>query len=383
MKRQAMRACALLALMTWQGIPEMHAQQAQPAMYNVPMAEYPKVDAQGRAMFRLKAPEAQSVVADICGKKYPMQKNAEGVWTVTTDPLVVGFHYYFLWVDGVQVTDPATDCFYGCGRMSSGIEIPENPEDAAYYTFNKDIAHGQVRECQYYSSVEGRVRRCYVYTPAEYETATGKKYPVLYLQHGMGEDERGWHQQGRMANIMDGQIAAGKCKPMIVVMDNGNCSYIHGTKRGESREAFGATFGDVLLKDIIPYVEKTFRVKTDRDSRAMAGLSWGGKQTFDIALTNLGTFSYVGAFSGAIFLPPQTDWSTLYDGAFADPEAFSEKVKVLFMGMGSEENFGADRMAASLNERGIDAVYYESPGTAHEWLTWRRCLNEFLPMLFR
>ena len=191
MKRQAMRACALLALMTWQGIPEMHAQQAQPAMYNVPMAEYPKVDAQGRAMFRLKAPEAQSVVADICGKKYPMQKNAEGVWTVTTDPLVVGFHYYFLWVDGVQVTDPATDCFYGCGRMSSGIEIPENPEDAAYYTFNKDIAHGQVRECQYYSSVEGRVRRCYVYTPAEYETATGKKYPVLYLQHGMGEDERG------------------------------------------------------------------------------------------------------------------------------------------------------------------------------------------------
>ena len=132
MKRQAMRACALLALMTWQGIPEMHAQQAQPAMYNVPMAEYPKVDAQGRAMFRLKAPEAQSVVADICGKKYPMQKNAEGVWTVTTDPLVVGFHYYFFLVDGVQVTDPASDCFYGCGRMSSGIEIPEKPEDAAY-----------------------------------------------------------------------------------------------------------------------------------------------------------------------------------------------------------------------------------------------------------
>ena len=124
-------------------------------------------------------------------------------------------------------------------------------------------------------------------------------------------------------------------------------------------------------------------MKKGSDNRAMAGLSWGGKQTFDIALTNLGTFSYVGAFSGAIFLPPQTDWSTLYGGAFADPEAFSEKVKVLFMGMGSEENFGADRMAASLNERGIDAIYYESPGTAHEWLTWRRCLNEFLPMLFR
>ena len=216
-KRQMVWACALLAAMTWQnGMSEVYAQEAQSSMYNIPMAEYPKVDAQGRAIFQLKAPEAQSVVADICGKKYPMQKNAEGVWTVTTDPLVVGFHYYFFLVDGVQVTDPASDCFYGCGRMSSGIEIPEKPEDAAYYTYNKDIAHGQVRECQYYSSVEGKVRRCYVYTPAEYETATDKKYPVLYLQHGMGEDERGWHQQGHMANIMDGQIASGKCKPMSI-----------------------------------------------------------------------------------------------------------------------------------------------------------------------
>ena len=167
MKGQTAWACALFAVALTVGMTDLHAQDAQTAMYNVPMAEYPKVDGQGRALFRLKAPEAQSVVADICGKKYPMQKDAEGVWTVTTDPLVVGFHYYFFLVDGVQVTDPGSDCFYGCGRMSSGIEIPEKPEDAAYYTYNKDIAHGQVRECQYYSSVEGKVRRCYVFASVE------------------------------------------------------------------------------------------------------------------------------------------------------------------------------------------------------------------------
>ena len=320
---------------------------------------------------------------DICGKKYPMTRGFGGEWSVTTDPLVEGFHYYFIVVDGASVADPMSESFYGCGVMASGIEIPESPEDAAYYTFDPAVPHGQVRECHYWSETEQAMRRCFVYTPAEYETRKNARYPVLYLQHGMGEDERGWHQQGLMANILDNQIASGKCEPMIVVMDYGNCGYIFGSRRGESRDEFGASFGPILLDEIIPYIESTFRVKKGSDNRAMAGLSWGGKQTFDIALTNLGTFSYVGAFSGAIFLPPQTDWSTLYDGAFADPEAFSEKVKVLFMGMGSEENFGADRMAASLNERGIDAIYYESPGTAHEWLTWRRCLNEFLPMLFR
>lgn len=355
----------------------------KPAVTNVRGNNYPQVDDEGRASFRVRAPQAREVLVDICGKKYPMTRGFGGEWSVTTDPLVEGFHYYFIVVDGASVADPMSESFYGCGVMASGIEIPESPDDAAYYTFDPAVPHGQVRECHYWSETEQAMRRCFVYTPAEYETRKNARYPVLYLQHGMGEDERGWHQQGLMANILDNQIASGKCKPMIVVMDYGNCGYIFGSRRGESRDEFGASFGPILLDEIIPYIESTFRVKKGSDNRAMAGLSWGGKQTFDIALTNLGMFSYVGAFSGAIFLPPQTDWSTLYDGAFADPEAFSEKVKVLFMGMGSEENFGADRMAASLNERGIDAVYYESPGTAHEWLTWRRCLNEFLPMLFR
>lgn len=359
------------------------AQGVESSIYNVPMAEYPKVDGQRRAIFRLRAPEALSVQADICGKKYPMKKGRDGMWTVTTDPLVVGFHYYFFIVDGVQVTDPASDCFYGCGRMASGIEIPETPEESAYYTFNRSIAHGQVRECQYYSEVEGRARRCFVYTPAEYETSPERKYPVLYLQHGMGEDERGWHEQGHMANILDGQIASGKCKPMIVVMDYGNCGYIHGAKRGETRDEFGASFGDIMLKDIIPFVEKTFRVETDRDHRAMAGLSWGGHQTFQITLTHLDRFAYIGAFSGAILMAPGQDIKGVYGGVFADAEKFNSQVHTLFIGQGTEEGMGSDRMSRSLKEAGINHVYYASPGTHHEWLTWRRCLNEFLPLLFK
>ena len=269
-----------------------------PASTNVPTKEYPCVDAEGRATFQIAAPTATDVQVDICNKKYPLTKDEKGVWTGTTDPLVVGFHYYALLVDGVRVNDPNSETFYGCSQQTSGIEIPEKPEVAAYYTFDPAVPHGQVRECQYWSEIEKAVRTCYVYTPAEYEQGN-KKYPVLYLQHGMGEDERGWHEQGHMANIMDNSIAAGKSVPMIVVMDYGNCGYGFGAKKGETMQNFGASFYPILLNEIIPYIEKTFRVKADRENRAMAGLSWGGHQTFDVALTNLDKFAWMGTFSGA------------------------------------------------------------------------------------
>lgn len=354
-----------------------------PAQTNVPEMKYPCVDNSSRATFKLKAPEARDVQVDICGKKWPMTKGADGVWSVTTDPLVEGFHYYFLIVDGVAVNDPASETFFGCGKMASGIEIPETPEAAAYYTYDKSVPHGQVRECHYYSSVENKERRCFVYTPAGYDTNVSKRYPVLYLQHGMGEDERGWSRQGKMANILDNQIASGKCVPMIVVMDYGNCGYIHGTKPGETREEFGASFTPILLNDIIPYIDRTFRTLTDRDNRAMAGLSWGGHQTFNTTLSNLDKFAYIGTFSGAIFLPPQADIRQVYDGVFADAGKFNSQVHTLFLGMGSEENMGSRQLSEKLKAAGINNVYYESPGTHHEWLTWRRCLNEFLPLIFK
>ena len=359
------------------------AQTGVPAQTNVPEMKYPCVDGSSRATFKIKAPEAHNVQVDICGKKWPMEKDAEGIWSVTTEPLVVGFHYYFLLIDGVPVADPSSETFFGCGKMASGIEIPEAPENAAYYTYDKSIAHGQVRECHYYSTVEQNVRRCFVYTPAGYDTDQSRRYPVLYLQHGMGEDERGWSNQGKMADIMDNQIAAGKCVPMIVVMDYGNCGYIFGTKPGERREDFGASFTPILLTDILPYIDKTFRTKTDRDSRAMAGLSWGGHQTFETTLANLDKFAYIGAFSGAIFLPKNADIRKVYNGVFADAETFNRQVHTLFLGMGSEENMGSRQLSEKLTAAGINNIYYESPGTHHEWLTWRRCLNEFLPLIFR
>ena len=353
-----------------------------PASTNIPEAAYPCVDSDSRATFRISAPDARKVQLDICGRKYDMQRDANGVWTVTTDPLVVGFHYYFMIIDGVSVNDPASETFYGCGRLSSGIEIPESPAAASYYTFNKDIPHGQVRECRYYSGVEQAPRRCYVYTPAEYETSPEKSYPVLYLQHGMGEDERGWHQQGMMANILDNAIAAGEAVPMIVVMDYGNCGYIFGARPGETRDEFGSSFTQVMLDDLIPYIENTFRVRTDRDNRAMAGLSWGGHETLDITLRNLDKFAHIGSFSGALFFLAG-GLENAYDGVFNDAAAFNDKVSTFFFGMGSEENFGSDKISAALDNAGIKHTYYSSTGTHHEWLTWRRCLNQFIPLIFK
>ena len=356
--------------------------QGSVASTNIPEAVYPRVLSDGRTMFRIHAPEARDVKIDICGRKYDMNKDGKGYWTVTTDPLVVGFHYYFALVDGVSVIDPSSEAFFGCGRMAGGIEIPESTADAAYYTYNPDVAHGQVRECFYNSGIEKAPRRCYVYTPAEYETSPGKRYPVLYLQHGMGEDERGWHQQGMVANILDNQIASGKCRPMIVVMDYGNCGYIHGTRRGESRDQFGASFTPIMLNEIIPFIDSTFRTLSDRDNRAMAGLSWGGHQTLVTTLRNLDRFAHIGTFSGALFLDP-SKITEVYDGVFADASSFNSKVRTFFMGKGSEENFASDKISVALTGAGINNVYYESAGTHHEWLTWRRCLNEFLPLLFR
>lgn len=378
MKKPTLTLLAAIVAMSGMAI---NPAEGIPAITNIPEAAYPCVDAQSKATFKIYAPEAKDMKIDICGRKYPMNRAADGSWSVTTDPLVEGFHYYFVIVDGVAVNDPASETFYGCGRQASGIEIPEKAEEAAYYTFNKDIPHGQVRECPYFSESEQAQRRCFVYTPAEYETRHDKKYPVLYLQHGMGEDERGWHEQGMMANILDNQIAAGQCVPMIVVMDYGNCGYIHGTRPGETRDEFGASFTPIMLNELIPFIEQTFRVKTDRDNRAMAGLSWGGHETFQITLNNLDKFSHIGSFSGALFfLADGIDKAC--GGVFNDADAFNNRVHTLFLGMGSEENFGSDKISEALKRAGINHTYYVSPGTHHEWLTWRRCLNQFLPLIF-
>ena len=349
----------------------------------IPDANYPRVDSEHRAHVKLHAPEAKEVLLDICGKKYPMKKDLDGDWYGVSDPLVVGFHYYFLVVDGVSIVDPASETYFGCCREAGGLEIPEG-EEGNYYRPQQGVAQGQVRSVSYYAASQGKFRRAMVYTPAEYETSPDKRYPVLYLQHGMGEDETGWSHQGHMQHIMDNLIAEGKAVPMIVVMESGDVKQPFVPRPGknvdEERSLYGASFYDVLLKDLIPMVDRTFRTCADREHRAMAGLSWGGHQTFHTVLPHLDQFSALGTFSGALF---GVDVKTCFDGVFADAQKFNSRIHYLFMGCGSEENFGTPKMAGELKELGINVDYYESPGTHHEWLTWRRCFKQFVPHLFK
>lgn len=345
----------------------------------VPGNEFPKVDKERRAYFYLHAPEANKVVLDICSKKYEMQRDGKGGWMAVTDPLVVGFHYYFMNIDGVNFIDPSTETFFGCNREAGGIEIPEGDE-GNYYRPQQGIAHGQVRSIYYYAKSTNEWRHALVYTPAEYEKGK-KKYPVLYLQHGMGEDETGWSKQGHMQHIMDNAIAKGEAVPMIVVMESGDVKApFRGGDNRQGFSSYGASFYKVMINDLIPYIDANFRTKTDRDHRAMAGLSWGGHQTFDLVMNNMDKFSYMGAFSGAIF---GLDAKTAYDGKFANGEEFNKKIHYLFLSCGSEENFGTDKLAQSLRDCGVKVDFQVSPGTHHEWLTWRRGLYQFIPHLFK
>ena len=346
----------------------------------VPGNEFPKVDKEHRAYFRVVAPDAHRVQVDICGKKYDMRRDQQGVWCAVTDPLVVGFHYYFINIGGMNVIDPATETFFGCNRQAGGIEIPEGPE-GDYYRPQQGIAHGQVRSIYYYAKATEEWRHALVYTPAEYEKSK-KRYPVLYLQHGMGEDETGWSKQGRMQHIMDNLIASGEAVPMIVVMESGDIKAPF--KGGDNRQGFsqyGASFYKVMTNDLITTIDSKFL--RDRDHRAMAGLSWGGHQTFDVVLSHMDLFAWMGAFSGAIF---GLDVKTAYNGIFTRPDEFNRKIHYLFLMSGTEgmdKMFGTKKLVDELNNQGIHAHYYESTGTDHEWLTWRRGLRQFVPHLFK
>ena len=350
----------------------------------IPGNEFPKVDSQRRAYFRIQAPQAKKVVVDICSKKYDMQPQGNGVFMAVTDPLPVGFHYYFLNIDGVNFIDPASETYFGCNRECGGLEVPEGPE-GDYYRPQQGIAHGQVRSIYYHSpnSKFGEWRHALVYTPAEYELAKNakKRYPVLYLQHGMGEGETSWMLQGKMQHIMDNAIGKGEAVPMIVVMESGDIKQPFGGGNNQAgRSEYGASFYPVLLNDLIPYIDANFRTKADRENRAMAGLSWGGHQTFDIVFNNMDKFAWVGTFSGAIF---GLDVKTAYNGVFANADEFNKKIHYMYMNWGSEDFIKSQPIVDGLRGLGIKVDSSVSEGTGHEFLTWRRGLHEFIPHLFK
>jgi len=350
----------------------------------IPGNEFPKIDKERRAYFRIQAPQARKVIVDICGKKYDMQPDGKGNFMAVSDPLPVGFHYYFMNIDGVNFIDPASETYFGCNREAGGLEVPEGPE-GDYYRPQVGIPHGQVRSIYYHSpnSKFGEWRHALVYTPAEYEKGK-KRYPVLYLQHGMGEGETSWMLQGKMQHIMDNAIAKGEAVPMIVVMESGDIkqpfNFASGASNEQGRSDYGASFYPVLLNDLIPYIDANFRTKADRENRAMAGLSWGGHQTFDVVLQNLDKFAWMGTFSGAIF---GLDVKTAYNGVFADAATFNKKIHYFYMNWGSEDFIKSQPIVDSLRQLGIKVDSSVSEGTGHEFLTWRRGLKEFVPKLFK
>jgi enterochelin esterase-like enzyme len=395
-----MRHLAILILFLSSACGAADADDFAPATTNVWGAEYPRVDHAGRVQIRIKAPAAQHVGLNFwSGPKTDMAKQPDGFWTATTAALVPGFHYYTVIIDGAEVSDPNTQAFFGGGKFASGVEVPE--KGSTYYSA-EEVPHGQVREVWYHSKVTGTWRHALVYLPPNYDTQAKLRYPVLYLQHGGGEDETGWIRQGHANFILDNLIASGHSKPLIIVMAYGYARRaghalpdLQGKPFGspemmKAMEDMASTFEDDVTQVLIPYIDSTFRTLADRDHRAMAGLSLGGMQTFQITLNHLDLFSYIGGFSGAgglsmlanRTLDPKTD----YNGVFADPTAFAAKVKLLWLGVGTKE---PERMRTNLlglhtalDGAHIKHVFYESQGTDHEWQTWRRDLQEFLPRLF-
>ncbi|WP_288281004.1 alpha/beta hydrolase-fold protein [uncultured Prevotella sp.] len=377
----------------------------KPAISNQENKQFPAVNSKRQVRAQIMAPNAKFVGLDIAGKIYEMTKDENGLWTGTSEPQDEGFHYYQLNIDGASVPDPASLYYYGASRWGSGIEVPSADQD---FWQVKNVPQGSVSEVFYWSTYTEKMRRCHVYLPAEYYTNPTKKFPVLYLQHGMGENEYGWAEQGHTAQILDNLIAEGKAVPCIIVMDNGLNARRPGEQggfggprpqrpqgaaapQGQRRQgapgqagprrggfggfgAFSEGFKNVLFNDIIPMVEKNYRVIADPQHRAYAGLSMGGMQAREITLANPEKFAYVGSFSSGAWSVDQVKNS----------EGFAKNVKLLFMSGGGKENMGCEEAAKKIHdELGMNAVGYESPGTAHEWHTWRRSLYQFAQLIFK
>ena len=348
----------------------------RPVETNIRSAQYPQILPNGHAVIRVKAPEAQNVQLDL-GKKYDMVKNADGIWETTTDSLSEGFHYYSLIIDGVAVADPSSESFYGMGRMASGIEVPFKGD--SYYEV-RNVPHGDLRIKRYYSNVLNAWRNFYMYTPSGYDENTNEKYPVLYIMHGGGEDQRGWATQGKTDLILDNLISEKKAVPMLVVMVDGNIPL-----NGLGEETL-KVFEKELKQCVIPFVEKNYRVKTEAKDRALAGLSMGGIQTLYAGVNNTDMFSYLGVFSSGWIQPMQKD---LADSQYAFMKNNADKINgnlmQFWISQGGKEDIAwknCQTMLSKFDEMKIKYTYSEYPG-GHSWPVWRNNLYNFAQLLFK
>ena len=359
---------------------------AKPAPTNIQANNCPCIYADLRVLFRVTAPAANKVQVDL-GKLYDMQKDDKGIWTVTTEPQDPGFHYYSLVIDGFKFSDPASETFYGTGRMSSAIDVPEAGAD--FYSL-KEVPHGDIRSKNYFSKVTGTWRNINIYTPPGYDKEVSKSYPVLYIQHGGGEDERGWAVQGKTNIILDNLIAEGKAVPMIVVIPNGNVTKPGVSAAGYSDEAM-AVFKEEMIGNIIPFIEKNYRVKQGVANRAISGLSMGGGQAFYTGLRNTDVFSSVGVFSTGVFgginrQPGAAafDAETAIPGILSNPKPFNSKLKVFYISVGEQDPRieHTKKLIDTFKSKGLNVQFASFPG-GHEWQVWRKSLNDFAPKLFK
>jgi len=343
---------------------------------NIRSAKYPLILPNHKVVFNIKAPDAKRVQIDL-GKKYDMAKDESGNWTVTTDSIGEGFHYYSLLIDGVAVADPASETFYGMGRMASGIEIPFKGGD--YYAL-KDVPHGEISIKRYYSAVTKSWRNFYLYTPPGYNQNNNQKYPVLYILHGGGEDQRGWAMQGKTDLILDNLIAEKKAKPMLVVMPDANMPTAGFGEEGLK------TFAQEMETTIIPFVDKNYRTETTNKGRALAGLSMGGINTLYTGLYHTNLFSYLGVFSSGWIVPAQNELANAQYAFLAkNQQKVNNDLKVLFISDGDKEDIAYKNcrtMQSELDRLKIKYTYYEYPG-GHTWPVWRNDLLQFAPLLFK
>jgi enterochelin esterase-like enzyme len=337
----------------------------------------------GRVVFKITAPDAGKIQINL-GRLYDLVKDDQGTFSVTTDPQVPGFHYYSLIIDGVPVADAYNEIYYGTGKYTNGIEIPEKNVD--FYNI-KNVPHGQMFPVWYFSPKANTWRRMFVYTPPYYNSNIQMKYPVLYLQHGAGEDERSWGSQGKLVNIMDNLIASGESKPMLVVMSNEYMvDDIGAGYNTESTNRFMDMFGDELTQVIIPYIESNFRVIGDCEHRVLAGLSMGGGIAFRVGIKNPDYFSSIGVFSSSAFRGQGDnifDAEKLYPGILTHPAVFNNALKLLYISTGEQDpSFVYTAKAVNtFREHGLKVEYNTFSG-AHEWQVWRKALHDFTPRLF-
>jgi enterochelin esterase-like enzyme len=362
----------------------------KPSVTNLPGENYPRINLERRAQFRIYAPNAEQVSVNI-GSPLTVTKSDDGVWTITTSPLGIGFHFYRLLIDGESVADPATKIFRGGGGdwHSSGIEVPTGED----FFEVKDVPHGEVSEQRYFSQTTGESRRIFVYTPPDYKLNTAARYPVLYLLPGAGEDETCWSAQGRVGQILDNLIAEQKAKPMVVVMDGGVARKPNEPNttpwgpRVDPSQRF-LTLDEVFVNDLVPMIDRTYRTIADGSHRAVAGLSLGGMQALAIVMRHPERFASIGDFSGAGGIQGSTfDPQISHDGVMADADAFNRSKRVFFLSVGAGEPEwmldSVKRYHDTLQAAGINHVFYISPDTAHEWHTWRRSFREFASLLFK